>query len=119
MLATRKAHEGAGLAAPQVGKAVQLVVIGEIVMINPMILWTKGSVENEEGCLSFPGQTFTVSRASQVGVGCQDLDGVFWRSLFEGFWAACFQHELDHLDGITVEDRVKIRRASTAPGAQP
>lgn len=74
---------------------------------NPEIIEV-GEVEvvMEEGCLSFPGLFFKVKRPSYVGVRYQDSTGAKHEELLQGIAARCFQHELDHLDGICFTDRV-------------
>lgn len=74
---------------------------------NPEVIeWGEEEVVMEEGCLSFPGLFFKVKRASYVGVRYQDSTGTYHEELLQGIAARCFQHELDHLDGICFTDQV-------------
>lgn len=103
---------GAGLSAIQIGKNIRLFVIarhpGEefYVMINPKIISsTKDFVVSPEGCLSFPGETFHVLRKGDIIVKHTMITGEERELRMIGFNAAVVQHEIDHLDGILVEDR--------------
>ncbi len=116
MVATMYHHNGIGLAAPQVDRLVRLMVIdcsaerdSPLVAFNPTILWRQGHVEFEEGCLSFPGETYMVKRAARIGVAFLGLDGKHHQGKAEGIWSVCFQHELDHLDGITFDQRFRAK----------
>ncbi|PIE03858.1 MAG: peptide deformylase [Acidobacteria bacterium] len=106
---------GVGLAAPQIGigKSVCIVdiTVGEDpkelhVLINPEILEEKGSQTDEEGCLSFPDLTTVVKRPEYVKVRAQNLQGELFEVEAEGFLARAFCHEIDHLNGILMTDRV-------------
>lgn len=110
MLETMYAAPGVGLAAPQVGVLLRLFVMDcvkedaaepqPMVLINPEITWTSAhSATREEGCLSIPDQYAEVTRPAQVRLRWMDLDGAPREQLFDGLWATCAQHELDHLDG--------------------
>lgn len=130
MLDTMRAVNGLGLAAPQIGVPLRLIVIempaeededgNEIqpsqlyVYCNPEIVKAYGEEEDEEGCLSVPGYVGTVKRATVVTVKGQDLKGRPIRTKAEGLLARAFQHEIDHLDGKLFLDRVespeKLRR---------
>jgi peptide deformylase len=105
---------GVGLAAPQVGVPLRLMLVcptgepgDERVVINPEILASEGLALGEEGCLSFPGIYGRVQRARRVAVRYQDLDGRERRMELEGFVARIFQHEADHLDGRVFVDRME------------
>lgn len=106
---TLRAHkDGVGLAAPQIGKKQRIFVInfnGDIrAFINPIITQTKGMAINREGCLSLPGKQFLIPRFNQIEVMYQTPIGKSeCRKLF-GLAAYVFQHELDHLDGLTIAD---------------
>ncbi|KAI3438535.1 hypothetical protein D9Q98_000963 [Chlorella vulgaris] len=108
--------EGVGLAAPQVGVNVRLMVFNEagekgqgdeIVLVNPQII-NSGKMTNlfEEGCLSFPNIYADVERPSKVKVKAQDLNGKKFTISLSGFPARIFQHEYDHLDGTLFHDRM-------------
>lgn len=108
MWETMYAAPGVGLAANQVGVSLRLAVIditvGEdpgqkIVMINPRIVATAGSQNEEEGCLSVPGFTEFVVRPERATVEALDLEGRQFTMEGEGLLARAFCHETDHLDG--------------------
>lgn len=114
MAQTMYKHNGCGLAAPQVGVLSRLVVIdcdeGEeqnpIFFVNPEIIETKGDpVTEDEGCLSCPGVSVPVARPPWARVRYYDLDGELWELEGDGLLGRCMQHEIDHLDGITVFER--------------
>jgi len=109
MYETMKAAPGIGLAAPQVGKSLQLAIIdlsaGEnpeerIVLINPEIVEEEGLQKEEEGCLSFPGIFGFVERPERVKVKYTDIDGTEKTIEAEGLLARALCHEIDHLNGI-------------------
>lgn len=104
---------GVGLAAPQVGKALRIIVAepppdhegteaihdGAVVLMNPEIVYAKGHTVIEEGCLSCPGVTADVERPSHVVIKGLDRDGKEVKLEVEGALARIFQHEVDHLQG--------------------
>ena len=102
-------HRGAGLAAPQAGWPVAIVVIdpglGDSVLINPVILDSDGACWDSEGCLSLPGASCYVERAKRIRLRWQDLDGQVRTAKWNGLAARVVQHELDHLAGILMTDR--------------
>ncbi len=106
-------YDGVGLAAPQVGLNLRLVVMdagkGLLKLINPVLLEVKGEKETmEEGCLSLPNIYLPIERRIGVAfVEAEDLSGKkkIWK--LEGFASRVIQHELDHLDGILIIDRAK------------
>ncbi|MBU1274001.1 MAG: peptide deformylase [Proteobacteria bacterium] len=115
MLETMYAAPGVGLAAPQVGRDLRLVVIDcvprdeepqPMVLFNPRIVHMEGQVIFEEGCLSVPGFTCDVTRAERVVVQAMDAEGRPFTVEGEGLMAICLQHELDHLDGRLFLDRI-------------
>ncbi|MGH0032685.1 MAG: peptide deformylase [Myxococcota bacterium] len=108
---------GIGLAAPQVGEAVRLVVVdtewteedaerSPLVLVNPELSEHEGKIVWKEGCLSVPDFEAEVERAERVVLRAQDLDGKEVEIHAEGLQAVCFQHEVDHLDGILFIDRI-------------
>ncbi|HUG36402.1 MAG TPA: peptide deformylase [Candidatus Limnocylindrales bacterium] len=102
---------GIGLAAPQVGISLRLVVIddgkrGTQALINPVITERRGSVTAEEGCLSLPGIFADVERSEWVRVEAIDADGAPVSLEARGFQARVIEHELDHLDGVLFIDRL-------------
>ena len=103
---TMYAAPGIGLAATQVDRHEQLVVIDVsedksqlLTFINPEIISRSGECEGEEGCLSVPGIYETVSRSAEVRVRALGLDGQVFEMDTEGLLAICIQHEIDHLQG--------------------
>ncbi len=115
MIETMDANEGIGLAAPQVGVMKRVVVIKvdgkDIPLVNP-ILVRKGREKDvlEEGCLSLPGRLMEIKRPVKVEATAFDLDGNEIDLELEGLPARIFQHELDHLDGKLILDRVSLIR---------
>lgn len=105
--------KGVGLAAPQVGRTERLFVAnttgepdGDRVYVNPVLGDLQGTVEGLEGCLSLPGVEVTVRRAASVVLEATDLDGRAVRVTADGLAGRVFQHELDHLDGRLIIDRM-------------
>jgi peptide deformylase len=114
---------GIGLAAPQVGEAIRLVVMdtgwneegGEKnprVMVNPEIVLREGTLTWTEGCLSVPDYQAEVERAARVVVRYTDLDGQTHEEDVTELRAVCFQHEIDHLDGVLFIDRISRLKRS-------
>lgn len=108
MLDTMYDAPGIGLAAPQIGVMQRIVVMDCIkdgppepmVLLNPEILWQSEDLSAyEEGCLSIPDQYAEVKRPASVRVQWMDAQGATQERQFEGLWATCVQHEIDHLDG--------------------
>lgn len=110
MLETMYDAPGIGLAAPQVGVMVRLLVMDCIkdetapqrpmVLFNPQVNWTSEEPHTyEEGCLSIPEHYAPVTRPAEVKVNWLDIDGREQSEHFSGLWATCVQHEIDHLDG--------------------
>lgn len=110
MLEFMRRENGIGLAAPQIGRSLRLFVM-EVdgvnrCCFNPEILAVgPTSSQFAEGCLSFPGESCTITRPDSVAVRYQDAHGHWIETDLTGLEARCFQHELDHLDGITMLDR--------------
>ena len=105
-------NKGMGLAAPQVGINKRFFIMYHpdtsmcYICINPRILkMGKQTYIDSEGCLSYPGETLKVERAKEVKVAYQNKNGNRVEKTFRGILARCFQHELDHLDGIVFKDR--------------
>lgn len=112
LIETIKVHRAFGLAAPQCGISKRVFVIGAedeyIPMFNPEIL--SSSVENthmEEGCLSFPFMFISITRPKEIFVKYQNERGERKELKLQGISAKVFQHELDHLNGITFQNRAK------------
>ena len=110
MFATMYESNGVGLAAPQVGISLRIIVVdfgeGPVSVINPVIIEREGSQTGVEGCLSFPDLHGEVTRARKITVRGVDKNGKKIVLSGEDFWACAMQHEIDHLDGILFIDRV-------------
>ncbi|MGX7245098.1 peptide deformylase [Enterococcus quebecensis] len=112
MYETMIAHDGIGLAAPQIGKNLQLAVIevdeetGLFELINPEIIESKGTDIDVEGCLSIPETYGTVERADEVTVRYFDREGDEIEVTAYGYLARAFQHEIDHLNGELFIDKI-------------
>ena len=107
MVNLMKAHRGIGLAAPQIGLNYRFFMMETDMYINPVILEkSEDIVIDTEGCLSFPGLSMRVKRAKKVIVEYMDIEGKRKEGKFVNYMSRCFQHELDHLDGITFNQRV-------------
>ena len=110
MAETMNEHNGAGLAAPQVGVLKRAVVIdvgnGLIELVNPEIIATEGSSIKPEGCLSLPGRCGMVARPEKVTVRAQDRSGAPVEIVGENMLARALCHEIDHLDGVLYVDKM-------------
>lgn len=131
MFETMDNAEGVGLAAPQIGLPIRVVVINLDVLsdelpefkgfrkvyINPHILETSGELEDmEEGCLSLPGIHENVKRAGKIHVTYLDEDLQPHDEMVEGYLARVMQHEFDHLDGKMFIDRISTLRKQMIRG---
>jgi len=106
MVKLMKRENGIGLAATQVGKSEALFIMykgGRIITcINPSISWQSDDVvEMKEGCVSFPNMFIKIWRPSKIIAEYTDIRGKRITEKMEGMEARCYQHELDHLSGIT------------------
>jgi peptide deformylase len=116
MLDLMYTNEGLGLAAPQIALPVRLLVMNfqgdpekkeaEFVAINPVIIESKGAVNDREGCLSFPGLYQNVRRAKTVKVQAYNLKGELYEMVCHDLPARVWQHEIDHLDGVLFIDKM-------------
>jgi peptide deformylase len=108
---------GIGLAAPQLGEGVRLIVVdtdwnsegGErnpLILINPELSEPEGQILWTEGCLSVPELESEVKRAERIRLRALDLDGKELDIQAESLQAVCFQHEVDHLDGVLFIDHI-------------
>jgi len=109
MFETMYDGQGIGLAAPQVGVSKRLVVMDlsvgknpkeKLVLINPEIIFTEGRLYEEEGCLSFPDIREKVARHAKVRIRAQDEKAKWFEMDGEDVLSRCFQHEIDHVDGM-------------------
>lgn len=112
MIETLQTAEGAGLAAPQIGKSIRLCIIRyeEVtrVLINPQITsYSKAAILREEGCLSFPGKFIPIKRAEKIKVRYTDEKENKIKTKAEGILARIIQHEVDHLNGVLFIERAK------------
>jgi peptide deformylase len=112
---------GVGIAAPQVGHFERIVIVdvsckpkikhhGRLVLINPEIVSKEGSAVGREGCLSVPEYTGNVARAKFITLQAQDELGQSHEYPMERYEARAVQHEMDHLDGLLLLDRLVSRR---------
>lgn len=118
MLQTMYEAPGIGLAAPQIGVGKRLLVMDcvkeegaapqPMVLVNPEVTWSSDELNvYEEGCLSIPEQFADVERPAEVEVSWLDLEGKPKSERFDGLWATCVQHEIDHLNGKLFIDYLK------------
>ena len=112
MIETMHKYNGVGLAAVQVGILKRIVVIdlydgnGPLIMINPVIIETKGEAEVEEGCLSFPNKFAKVKRPEKVTADFIDIEGNTIRVKAKELLAQAICHEVDHLNGEVFVDKI-------------
>ena len=111
MIETMHDAPGIGLAAPQIGVSLRLLVVeaieGEIqVLVNPEVVKALGERMVDEGCLSLPGYVGTVTRHEAVTVKAQNLDGKEIRIKANELLAQALEHEIDHLNGVLFVDRL-------------
>lgn len=99
----------AGLAAPQIGYSYRVFILRQptcqLTMINPVIVKAGESRSVEEGCLSLPGQTYRLNRPSTIKIRGQLPDGGMRTFKAEGLLAQIIMHEIDHLDGILIDQK--------------
>ncbi|MDQ3620430.1 MAG: peptide deformylase [Actinomycetota bacterium] len=108
-----------GLAAPQIGVSQRVIVVdvsshpkattcsGTIVLVDPIVVEYSGRVVGREGCMSVPDLTANVARATEITVAGRDAAGDRVHLHAQGFEARALQHEIDHLDGMLILDRVE------------
>lgn len=110
MLQTMYAEPGIGLAAPQIGVGRRLFVYdigdGPQALVNPVISETRGEWVYEEGCLSIPGVYWEIVRPKEIHLRGYDLDGNEVSLEADELLSRLFQHELDHLEGVLMLDRL-------------
>ncbi len=108
--------KGLGLAAPQVALPFQLLVMNitgdaakpecEEVYLNPVIVERRGTIDDEEGCLSFPGVYQKIRRAKTIKIHAYDLKGQAIEKVVTDLEARAWQHEIDHLNGVLFIDKM-------------
>ncbi len=133
MLLSMEQAKGVGIAAPQVHLSLALFIMASrpnerypdapyitpTVVINPHILEYSEELEaGDEGCLSIPERRFPISRHLWVRVKFQGLDGQWHTQRLSGFIARIFQHEYDHLQGITLFERAAMQAQSSNEAPQ-
>ena len=121
MIETMYDAPGVGLAAPQIGESIQLIVVNasqdedgkeSMIMINPEITEKEGNQVDEEGCLSVLDLTASVKRSKKITVSYQDITGEKQEISVEDRFAVVLQHEIDHLHGILFIDHLStLKRA--------
>ena len=115
MFETMYEAEGVGLAAQQIGLALQLFVMDcegiKLVAANPQIISTEGEQSGQEGCLSVGKVPAVVVRAKKATLKAQDVKGEWFEREADGYAARCFQHETDHCNGkLFIDYLPKMRR---------
>ncbi len=117
MIETMHVEDGVGLAAPQIGISKRILIAcptakqgEEYVMVNPKILESSGREAGPEGCLSLPGITGDVTRFKKIKLQFQDRFGKVITADLRDFFARIIQHEIDHLDGILLIDRLDFNK---------
>ncbi len=117
MIETMYVEDGVGLAAPQIGVSKQILVASptmkkgeEFVIVNPVIYESSGREKGIEGCLSLPGISGEVVRAKKIRVRFQDRHGKVHDLEVKDFFARIIQHEMDHLEGLLMIDRVDFNQ---------
>jgi len=118
MIETMHEAPGIGLAAPQVGIGKRIIVVhvgedkGPYAVVNPVLSDFEGEAVAIEGCLSIPGIIGDVKRAERCTITGLDRKGKKFHLEADGLLARCFQHEVDHLDGVLITDKAEnIREA--------
>jgi len=123
MLETMHSADGVGLAAPQLGTLLRVIVIGipgeeDIALINPEVVRRTGERVVNEGCLSIPGYIGQIKRAESVRVKGRDRNGKEMRIKATELLAQALEHEIDHLNGVLyidyLESRDKLRKLEPA-----
>ncbi|MBL7075648.1 peptide deformylase [candidate division KSB1 bacterium] len=119
---------GIGLAAPQVGQSIRLIIVdhsyiekgaGPKAYVNPEILKAEGEAVMDEGCLCIPGVRGKVVRSEKITLKCQNLEGEEQVITCDDLLARVFQHEVDHLKGILFVDRIQIPDKQITEGRIP
>jgi peptide deformylase len=125
MVETMRDAEGVGLAANQVGELQRLIVVDfkpvtdedrTEALINPRIITREGDLVIQEGCLSIPGVNEEIKRSARIQVAYLDLEGAEHTLESDGYMSAVFQHEIDHLDGVLITDRISPVRKGLIRG---
>jgi peptide deformylase len=111
LVETCRLHHGIGLSANQCGFRYRVFVMGSgdnyVAFYNPKITKAEGEQHDIEGCLSFPLLGLRITRPDYIEVEYQDYNGTLRTGQFTGLSSRCFQHELDHMNGIVYTSKVK------------
>lgn len=117
MIETMYIEDGVGIAAPQIGVSKRIFIAcptvkqgEEFVMVNPVITNPAGLEIGVEGCLSLPGISGEVARAKKLNLKYQDRKGIWQEMEVKDFFARIVQHEMDHLEGILLIDRLDFQK---------
>lgn len=108
---TMKAYNAQGIAATQIGVPLRMLAYREqqgsaMVLVNPRVVSSEGSVNSAEGCLSFPGVSVKLRRAESIEIEAQTMFGDTVQLSLRGLEAVAIQHELDHLNGVVFLDHL-------------
>lgn len=96
-----KEYNGIGLAAPQVGLPLQIILVKDRFYVNPYWVANGNEIDSIEGCLSLPGKHYKVKRWDKINIYYLGLDGKVHDEQLEGFDSICFQHEYQHISNNT------------------
>ena len=123
-VAMRSHPAGIGIAAPQIGLPLQIAVVDvstrvsgaeRLILVNPAIIQGSEKRLSREGCMSLPEYTAQLIRFEKIRVLWQDLSGRRCEGVFCGLQAVCIQHEIDHLQGFLIIDRVVSLKRDLIP----
>ena len=120
MIETFPLVDGVGLAAPQVGVSRRIAVVKDmdedkiLVLVNPVVIKKSGRASGQEGCLSLPGFTCNLKRWKEITIRYADIEGKTVTLEAKNLLARIIQHELDHLNGILIVDRVSFFKRHAA-----
>ncbi len=113
MIKTMFFYKGIGIAAPQVGINKNIIIINiceknqqSLVVINPKIIYKKQTTNKKEGCLSFPNIFIKTNRSKTIKIKFQDINEKFKTIKVNNLLSICIQHEIDHLFGITLYNKM-------------
>ena len=118
----KQQKHGIGIAAPQLGidQAVAIVDVSSrmpqkkpLILINPKVISGDGLIPSKEGCMSVPDYTGLLQRYRAVNLRWRNLEGALMSNSYEGLEAVCIQHEVDHLNGVLIIDRVDFNQRQT------
>ena len=117
MIETMYLEDGVGLAAPQIGISKRILIASptlkegeEYIFVNPEVYESSGAQKGPEGCLSFPGVSAEIVRAKKIRVRYQDRYGKPQDIEAKDFFARIILHEMDHLNGILLIDRIEFEK---------